>query len=184
MRKVFGVGWAKTGTTTLGRSFEILGLDHQGARLDLVDGIGRGDLSEVMAVARRSEAFEDWPWPILFRELDAAFSASLFILTIRSSERWIRSYQNMLAQQAEASSELTETRRVLYGLPFPNVTESQLVERYERHNADVARHFRARPGSLLTVNWEAGDGWAELCSFLELDFPDQSFPHSNRARYL
>ena len=184
MKKVFGIGWAKTGTTTLGRAFEILGLDHQGPRLDLVADIGRGDLSAVMSLARRREAFEDWPWPILYRGLDTTFPDSLFILTTRSSDRWLRSYQNMLALQNEASSELTEARRVLYGLPFPNVTAQQLIERYERHNADVARHFRDRPNSLLIVNWEEGDGWAELCGFLGRDNPEQSFPHSNRARYL
>jgi hypothetical protein len=89
----------------------------------------------------------------------------------------------MLAQQGEASRELNATRRVLYGLPFPNVTESQPVGGYERHNADVARHSSDRPRSLLTVNWEAGDGWQELCSFLGLDVPDQPFPHLNRGPY-
>ena len=37
MSKVFGIGWAKTGTTTLGTCFKLLGYHHQGQRLDLVN---------------------------------------------------------------------------------------------------------------------------------------------------
>ena len=39
MSKVFGVGWAKTGTTTLGECFKILGFDHQSQNLELVKDI-------------------------------------------------------------------------------------------------------------------------------------------------
>jgi hypothetical protein len=48
-RKVFGIDWAKTGTTTLGRCFEILGYNHQGQNLSLVPQIMRGDFSKPSA---------------------------------------------------------------------------------------------------------------------------------------
>ena len=181
--KIFGIGWAKTGTTTLRRCFEVLGYEHQSQRLDLVHDIEEGDLSRIRGVAEKNESFEDWPWIILFRELDAMFPESKFILTTRSQERWVRSYTNMLSTQGEASDELNEIRRILYGLPFPNVTEEQLLQRYRRHNHKVKEYFSNRPDDLLVVNWEEGDRWEKLCRFLEVGIPDEPFPHANRGRY-
>lgn len=183
MTKIFGIGWARTGTTTLGTCFQILGYNHQSQDLSLVPDLGRGDLSRIMALAAKKETFEDWPWIILYQQLDEAFPGSRFVLTRRKTEAWLRSYTNLLATQGAASAELTEARRILYGLPFPNVTEAQLIERYERHNAEVEQHFRARPGDLLAVDWEAGSGWAELCAFLGRPVPAKPFPHANKGYY-
>jgi hypothetical protein len=183
MNKIFGVGWAKTGTTTLGKCFEILGFNHQSQRLDLVTDVAQGDLSRIIALAKDKETFEDWPWIILYRELDRAFPGSRFVLTQRDPARWLGSYLNMLRHQGEAPEELNQVRRILYGLPFPQVTEGQLVERYEKHNKDVVAYFQNRPQAVLVVNWERGDGWSELCRFLNKEIPAQPFPHANRGDY-
>jgi hypothetical protein len=181
--KVFGIGWAKTGTTTLGRCFEMLGYKHQSQRLDLVKDVAAGDLSRILALAKDRETFEDWPWIILYRELDAAFPGSRFILTRREPERWLGSYENLLAKQGTASEALNEIRRSLYGLPFPHVTAEQLVTRYKRHNDDVMSYFSQRPADLLVVDWEKGGGWNELCAFLGKPVPQVEFPHANKGNY-
>ncbi|MBC8122046.1 MAG: hypothetical protein H7Y22_09440 [Gemmatimonadaceae bacterium] len=183
MTKIFGIGWAKTGTTTLGDCFKILGYKHQSQDLGLVKDVGRGDLSRVMKLADKKETFEDWPWIILYKELDKAYPDSLFVLTSRKSEKWILSYKNMLANQGDASEGASEIRRILYGLPFPEVSESDLVERYERHNAEVERYFRDRSEDLLIVDWEEESGWDKLCNFLGKDIPDEPFPHANKGKY-
>lgn len=181
MGKVVGVGWAKTGTTTLGECFDLLGYRHAAGRLDLVDHLEAGDLAPILQVAREHDAFEDWPWLLLFRELDEAFPGTRFVLTTRDPDAWLRSYQGMLARQGEASTELTRRRRVLYGLPFPDVTEAQLLERVRRHEQGVRAWFADRPDDLLVVDWAAGDGWPQLCDFLGLPVPDAPFPHANRG---
>jgi hypothetical protein len=181
--KVFGIGWAKTGTTTLGRCFEILGFDHQSQRLDLVNDIARGDFTRIMALAAKKQAFEDWPWILLYRELDRAFPGSRFILTGRDPGRWLGSYQNMLRSQGKASEEMNEIRRILYGLPFPHVTEQDLIARFQRHNNEVLAYFRNRPECLLCADWEKGHGWKELCGFLRCPIPAEPFPHANRGDY-
>jgi hypothetical protein len=182
-RKVFGIGWAKTGTKTLGECFEILGLSHQGPDLTLASDLRSRDLTRIMRIASRKQAFEDWPWLLLYRELDEAFPDSLFVLTTRSPERWLHSYRNMLAAQGVASSEMDEVRSILYGLTFPNVSDAQLLERVQRHNADVRRYFSTRPDDLLVVDWEAGSGWRELCGFLGMDIPRRPFPWANQGHY-
>lgn len=183
MTKIFGIGWARTGTTTLGTCFQILGYNHQSQDLSLVEDLASGNLARIMALAATKETFEDWPWIILYQQLDQAFPGSRFILTQRQPEKWLRSYQNMRATQPDASAELDATRRILYGLPFPNVTEGQLLERYERHNAEVQRYFHDRPGDLLVIDWEAGGGWHELCQFLGKPTPSVPFPHANKGYY-
>ena len=181
MNKVFGIGWARTGTTTLGQCFQVLGYDHQSQDLSLVPDLGRNDLSRILALAARKETFDDWPWIILYQQLVLAFPGSRFVLTKRKSENWLRSYKAILAAEGKTSEEMWAVRRILYGLPFPNVTDAQLVERYERHTAEVAQYFCGRPGDLLVVDWEQGDGWSELCGFLGKPVPHVPFPHANKS---
>ncbi len=151
-RKIFGIGWAKTGTTTLGECFAALGFNHQSARLDLVEDLANGNLSRILKVAEGKDSFEDWPWILLYRELDEAFQGSRFVLTVREPGRWLRSYRNMLKHPGLQSERLNEIRRILYGLPFPDVTGQQLLARYAAHNQQVMEYFAGRPGSLLVVD--------------------------------
>jgi hypothetical protein len=191
--KVFGIGWAKTGVTTLGRCLRDLGYRHHRQRLDLVDDLGGGDagsgewpsadLSRILAVAADHDAFTDWPWILLYRQLDEAFPGSRFVLTLRDPNRWLASYRSMIAQLPPATPELIARRRILYGLPFPDVTDAMLLDRRGRHDAAVQEWFRGRPESLLTVDWEAGDGWERLCDWLGVPVPSGAFPHENKGLY-
>ena len=183
MSKIFGVGWAKTGTTTLGQCFQILGYDHQTQDLALVKDVELGDFSRIVNCVEQHETFEDWPWIILYRELDEAFPGSRFVLTKRDTDQWIQSYKNMLLNLGDASEELNEIRRILYGLPFPEVTELELMERYEAHNVAVESYFADRPDDLLIVDWGQGDGWTPLCDFLGVEVPVVPFPHENQGKY-
>ena len=81
MSKVFGIGFHKTGTTTLDQVYQILGLRACPVRTDLAKSLVKGDFEPTLKVAREFEAFQDNPWPILFRELDKAFPGSKFIFT-------------------------------------------------------------------------------------------------------
>lgn len=181
--KIFGIGWAKTGTTTLGKCFEILGYNHQPQRLDFVADLKTDDLSRILELADKKDTFEDWPWLLLFKELDRAFPGSRFVLTQRDSQKWVKSYSNMLNNHEVASEEVNEIRRILYGLPFPDVTENQLIARYQKHNSEVSTYFRDRPNDLLIVDWEQESEWGKLCEFLGKPVPEQSFPHANKGEY-
>lgn len=183
VQKIFGIGWAKTGTTTLGGCMQILGFNHTSQNLSLVEDLKTGDFSRIMQIAAGFDSFEDWPWLLLFKELDAQFPQSRFILTIRDPESWLKSYRNMLRSQGSPTDRINDIRSVLYGLPFPNVTDAQLLDRFHRHNLDVKEYFRSRSSDLLIVDWEMGHGWNELCSFLSMEIPQLPFPHANRGVY-
>ncbi len=181
--KTFGIGWAKTGTTTLGECFKTLGFDHQSTRPDLVRDARQGDLRRILALAEKKDSFEDWPWPLLYRELDDAFPGSRFVLTVREPEKWLRSNRNMLRRPGYGTTAHHELRGLIFGFSFPDVTDEQLLRRYSRHNREVREYFRDRPGALLVVDWERGDGWPQLCGFLGVEVPELPFPHANRGYY-
>lgn len=183
MKKVFGIGWAKTGTSTLGACFRILGYRHQGQRLELVDDVKRGEMGRILAIAAEKDTFEDWPWIVLYRQLDEAFPESSFVLTTRNPASWLPSYRNMLKRESPPTAELRARRQVLYGFPVETATDAQLVERFERHSRDVREYFANRPESLLTLDWQAGDDWKQLCDFLGVETPDVPLPHANRGTY-
>jgi len=44
--------------------------------MNLAHDIAKGDLSRIMALAKEKDTFEDWPWIILYRDLDQAFPAA------------------------------------------------------------------------------------------------------------
>lgn len=180
--KVFGVGWAKTGTTTLGECMRLIGNRHVGGRLDLVDYWGTANLKPIYEVAREHDSAEDWPWLLMFHELDAWFPGSRFVLTTREPQSWLRSYRNMLDGQV-SNEKLQRRRNSLYSFDVDAASNEQLLARVERHNTSVRNYFAARPTDLLEVDWASGDGWQKLCTFLDVPVPDAPFPHANKASY-
>src|SRR5690606_2198995 len=138
---------------------------------------GRGELEPVLAFADRYDSFEDWPWPLLYRELDQRYPGSKFILTTRrDAETWLRSLKNHATLTGP-----TDFRRVAYGHDMPHGHEAEHIERYERHNREVREYFRDRPEDFLEVCWETGSGWKELGAFLGREVPDLPLPHTNRS---
>lgn len=86
--KVFEVGSPKTGTTSLGRAFEILGLKHKGWDPYLFERYKAGDYREILATAEAYEAFEDGPWHAegMYRIFDEKFPGSRFMFLERDQE--------------------------------------------------------------------------------------------------
>ena len=171
--KVFGVGLSKTGTTTLGECFEILGLQpHAGHKRRLKAIMRRGgDREAILTEAERYRSFEDSPWYHLYRELDQRFPSSKFILTTRvDSGTHARSAWNMLVRKGQRRGEIS-----------PEVRKRN-QQHYEAHNAAVRDYFRDRPDDFLEVCWERGDGWGRLCNFLGVPVPDVPFPHRNAGQ--
>jgi hypothetical protein len=132
-----------------------------------------------MAYAKVAEydAFEDNPWPVLYKELDQRFPGSKFVLTRRPAEAWIRSMVKDFATTE------TPMRRWIYGedAGCPEGNEDVYIARYERHNKEVLEYFKDRPDDLLVFDLPKGDGWDKLCGFLGHDIPNEPFPHANKA---
>jgi hypothetical protein len=173
--KIFGIGFHKTGTSTLGTALETLGYEVCGVQWHLAESLQEGDYEPVWELADRYEAFQDNPWPILFRELDERYPGSRFILTWREEERWIRSVVHHLGRNSNPMREW-----IYDGVGAPKGNEEHFLQRYRRHNEEVMKHFEDRPDDLLFMNFEQGDDWEKLCEFLGHEIPDRPFPHQNK----
>ena len=64
-----------------------MGYTVLGARLDMAEPLLRGDLAAAIEEAGKFDALQDVPWAALYRELDAAYPGSKFILTVRKEEQ-------------------------------------------------------------------------------------------------
>jgi hypothetical protein len=177
--KVFGIGLNKTGTTTLGKCFELLGLTHTGCSRELLEDFRvRGDLRATFEVADRFDSFEDWPWPLLYRELDQKYPGSKFVLTLRRDpQTWLKSLKEMSLRTRPQH----HCRKLAYGYHYPYGREQEHLQFYERHRREVLDYVRDRPQDLLVLCWEDGAGWPELCAFLGRPTPAVPLPHANRG---
>ena len=184
--RIFGIGMQKTATTSLNHALLKLGYDsahwksaHWAKALwDEMKEDGRSTTLE------KHYALCDLPIPILFRELDAAYPGSKFILTLRNEDEWIESvrthWSNKNPWRAQWDHDpFTHTiHREVYGrVKF----DAEIMrERYRRHNAEVLEHFKDRPRDLLVMNMSAGAGWYELCGFLRKPIPNVPYPRENK----
>ena len=173
--KVFGIGLNKTGTSSLGHALRILGYtDHVDGRKDLLEGWANGQIEPILDAAKAFNNFEDWPWPLVYKELHQRFPDAKFILTKRSSaDTWFTS----LCNHADRTGP-TQQRQWVYGHAMPHDHKAEHVAFYTAHNNAVSAYFQAEaPGQLLEVCWEDGNNWDKLCAFLDKPIPSVAFPH-------
>jgi hypothetical protein len=175
--KVFCIGFHKTGTTSLETALTKLGYKVTGCFGTKDPDIANKVHEMAYAKVDKFDAFQDNPWPILYRELDERFPGSKFILTRRPTESWINS------QVKDFATAETPMRRWIYGdnAGCPAGNEEIYKARYERHNREVQEYFADRPDDLLVIDLPNDDGWSRLCPFLGHPVPDEPFPHSNKA---
>jgi len=174
--KVFVIGFQRTGTTSVGAALETLGYHlggafggPRGAPLHLP--ITQEKLGEAArSFALRADAFEDNPWPVVFREMDTAFPGAKFILTRRDPASWIDSMVRHFGEESDPM------RSYIYGYGAPAGHETEYLCRYQAHVDDVLGYFAQRPRDLLVLNLDRWT-WNDLCDFLDKPLPAQALPH-------
>ena len=175
--RVFCIGFHKTGTKSLGKALGTLGYRVAGPNGTLDPDIARNALPMALEIAAHHDAFQDNPWPVLFREMDAHFPGSRFIMSLRDPTEWITSVVRHFGDQT------SPMREWIYGpgAGAPAGNEARYLQRHAAHVDAVRTHFRHRPPDLLEVQLANGDGWKPICAFLRRPVPDSPFPHVNRA---
>lgn len=180
--KVIGVGLNKTGTTTLSKCLGMLGYQrHVSVRRDLMAKYREGYLDEVFKVVEQNESFEDWPWPLMYKELFFRFGDRVrYVLTTRkSADAWLDS----LKRHSLRTTPDKHLRLLAYGYNYPHGVEKHHLDFYRKHNEEVKKFFEDHNAQhlLLELSWDAGDGWEKLCHFLSEPIPALDFPHENKG---
>ena len=172
--KVFGIGFHKTGTSSLGKALEILGYKVSGAVGTHNPKIKEEVHQRAYSLLDKYDAFQDNPWPILYQELDQKCPGSKFILVIRPVDSWINSVVNHFQTRN------TPMRELIYGVGHPKENEKIYIQRYEKHNDEVIEYFKGRPNDLLVIHLNEGKLWEKICPFLDKKIPEVEFPHVNK----
>lgn len=91
-KNVIGIGFHKTGTFTLDTALKKLGYKVLGAKTELASALLHSDIESVLKITEKYDAFQDNPWPLLYKELNRKFSNSKFIfaqaIRINGSSKW------------------------------------------------------------------------------------------------
>jgi len=166
--KVFCIGYVKTGLTTLTKALKILG--YRSVQYLRTSVEPKEGWIEYITNCNY-DAFADAPIRRrnIYIEIDKTIPDSKFILTIRDTQSWRRSYLNYFRGSPWDIKNPQELR--------------QFIQRYEDHNKQVIEYFKDRPDKLLIMNIIEGDGWEKLCDFLNKPIPKKSFPHRNVGKY-
>ncbi len=176
--KIVGVGLNKTGTKTLGYYLKQWGFQHKSFDLDAFNLYRDGRFEELFDMMQPYDSFEDWPWPLMFREIDSNFPDARFILTVRRSpEVWYRSLCNMAVRMGP----LHKFEQHIYGYAMPQGHRDEHLQYYQEHNQAVVGHFQERPSTLLKICWEKGDLPQKLADFLGLKVAETQPQHINRS---
>lgn len=94
--KVFGIGFNKTGSTSLEAILSTLGFrmpNQQEQEVLLVKQLHKGNFQPFLNFVKNYDAFQDMPFSqgYCYIQADALFPSSKFILTVRDPEEWYES---------------------------------------------------------------------------------------------
>ena len=140
--KVFGIGLSHTGQHHLSELLNLMGIPTIHFPFDL----------------KQIEHFDgasDLPVALAYRELDLLYPDSLFVLTIRERNDWLRSYQRAKIQleqnkKMSISPQIKAAEKRCFG--SIDFDASLWFEAYERHLDDVKNYFRNREKDLLVLD--------------------------------
>jgi len=172
--KVFGVGLARTGTTSLHEAMGILGLKSAPDSIPLLAGIDLDFLAN-------HDAFFDNPIPFRYEELDTVCPDSRWIVTQRPVDDWINSMSWLFGPgldrlKPDMRAVGDRVHRQLYG--SDQFDEKRLRAIYDRHYGALAEWVQGRPA--IWIHVDQGVDWPSICALLDLPVPSVAFPHSNR----
>ena len=178
---MFGIGLSRTGTLSLNVALTILGIKAEHFPHDTVTAreLRRGTYD--LSILRDTQALTDITVAPYYAQLDETFPGSKFILTTRPVESWLCSVENHFGMDVVRDRDdfVDFIHAVVYGTLHFNEARFAFVK--ELHEANVRQYFRNRPQQLLILDLFRGDGWDDLCAYLDVPKPEVRFPHENQA---
>lgn len=202
--KIFCIGANKTGTSSLEYDLMSLGYNfgdfRRGEMLD--KECYEGNFDRLFRFCEAYDAFQDIPFSNAdyYKNLDARFPNSKFILTIRDSgEQWL-SYLKRFHAKSFTQENMTLTKETLENttyvykgfvldfytqyFDYPNTPlydKEAYIKIYEKRNNDIIQYFKDKPDQLLVINVKDSDSYQKLGAFLNIKVPPhKKFPYLNK----
>ncbi|MCV2868482.1 hypothetical protein OEW28_07560 [Defluviimonas sp. WL0002] len=196
--RVIGSGFGRTGTMSVKRALEMLGIGkchHMGEiygnfwQVPYWQAASRGESVDWEFLLSGYGASIDWPSAHFWRELSVAFPDARIIHTTRSAESWWQSYSDTIMKFIDAGMELPDgpirdmcdwcvqtIGEKTFGSDFRD--QEAGLKAFDRRLAEVRE---AIPEDRLLV-FDVAEGWAPLCDFLGVPVPKVPFPRTNDRR--
>ena len=175
--RIVGVGLNKTGTKTLAHYLKGLGMRHRSFEYDAFQLYRQGRTTELLDSMEGFDSFEDWPWPLIWRQIEERYPDTRFILTVRKdADTWYRS----LCHMAVRMGPLKDYEQHIYGYAMPQGRRREHIDYYERHNQEVMEHFAGQSDRFVRICWEEPGALAALSEFLGTDLGEAPV-HTNKS---
>jgi len=184
--KVFVIGLSKTGTSSIGDALALLGYKRLGWKdirsRHLVHTWANGDHTALIDQTRYYDAFEDLPWPFMYREMAEMYPDARFILSLRKDEQtWLRSMRRHVGRGS------WQPYAYFYGTNEVDGHEQTVLNSYRNHTQNVRNYFEDQPHRYTELNIDDGDlNWEVICRVAECpagSVPWIPFPRSNTAAH-
>jgi hypothetical protein len=193
--RVLGAGFSRTGTFSLKRALERLGVGrcyhmHElFAHADHAQEWERAAAGVAVDWERMFEGYAaacDAPACLFWRELAEFYPEAKVILTVRDPTDWYESMRSTVVELMQRPSRVPDPgAQAVLRMAQRLVLESffagrfgvadEAIQRFELHCQAVRA---AIPAERLLV-YEVAQGWAPLCTFLGVSVPNEPFPLTN-----
>lgn len=187
--KVIGTGFGRTGTDSMRKALNILGVGPTHHMFELAEGaplrplwldLAKGGEPDWEKLFEGYNACVDWPSAYYWRTLINVYPEAKVILTMRSAESWWASFEKTIVKYIQSGDDQHGLAKLLVA---DQVFDGRYADReyaialYERNVADVIA--TVAPERLLVHN--LGDGWHPLCDWLGVAVPDVDYPSGNKT---
>jgi hypothetical protein len=200
--KLIGVGFGRTGTTSLKAALEEIGFGpcyhmseifrHPG-HVETWLAAAEGRPVDWKTFFKDYQATVDWPGCSFYKELMALYPDAKVLLSVRDPEAWYQSCLDTIYQISHAfpispvgkylpgiGKNFRMIQRLVWQDTFHGrfLDKAYAIEIFQRNTEEVKR--LVPPEKLLI--YEVKEGWEPLCRFLEIPAPDKPFPRMNDTR--
>jgi hypothetical protein len=202
-QKIFGVGFSKTGTTSLESALNLLGYKTwhghwQNPNMSYIMSLYlHRDYQELFKIVNYYDAFSDAPWGggDLYQELYARMPKAYFILTLRPADDWYQSLERMLTKFSPDNDVeyafdtfhkngrygIVHFFEKVFGVTTLKGNRSKIIEVYKQYNHDVIDFFSNKDAKFLILQLSDENKWKKICTFLNKPIPPEQFPHQNSS---
>ncbi len=192
---VIGAGFGRTGTNSIKKALECLGLGpchHMEEVFANSSQLPHWQLAADGQHVNWEEAFAgynstiDWPSAHYWRELAEFYPDAKILLSVRPFDRWWGSFSGTIKQILENKDTISDeytravanmAHRIIAEQTFSGLMSDKnvVLSAYQKRIEDVKQTVKTDRLLIFDVS----EGWAPLCAFLNLPEPQIDFPRSN-----
>jgi hypothetical protein len=166
--KVFCIGYNKTGTTTVGKCFQLLGYRNASFSSRIWKELyKKGRIDKIIKYTAKFDSFDDLPWlkEDMIPILDEKFPNSKFIYLERDEESWKKSFYQWT-----------------YKITGKNPDIDEGYAKYTAHRDFILNYFKDRPTSdFIVLNVKEKEGFKKMADFLGKKSIQDAFPHYHKT---